>query len=65
MGVAERECEMILVVRNCKDCPFCVDRDGRMFCNVSTPKKREILLEDERPNFCKLRRESVIVKEAG
>ena len=47
---------MIVVVRNCKDCPFCVDRDGRMFCNVSTPKKREILLEDERPNFCKLRR---------
>mgnify|MGYP000133346835 CR=1 FL=1 len=54
---------MILVVKNCKECPFCTIIPGeRPKCNVATIKYREIETENEPPVWCPLRKEQVIVR---
>lgn len=53
---------MIVVVRNCSDCPFCSKGDPAR-CSVSTPKHRPLDIKLDRPSWCPLRREQVIVRE--
>lgn len=54
---------MILIVKNCKTCPFLTEVGDNIWCNVSTPKGRPVDPTEERPSFCPLRREQVIVRE--
>lgn len=55
---------MILVVHNCSDCPFCTSGEPSK-CSVSTPKHRPLDEKLQRPTWCPLRREQVIVREAS
>lgn len=54
---------MITIVRKCKDCPFLTSVGENIWCNVSTPKGRSVDLDEDRPSFCPLRKEQVIVRE--
>jgi len=55
---------MIFIVKKCAECPFFAPKDAISgTCSVSTPHHRPLALGDERPSFCLLRREQVIVRE--
>ena len=54
---------MIIVVRKCKDCPFLLELPDVNRCNASNPPRRPLHDLEERPSFCPLRREQVIVRE--
>lgn len=54
---------MIVVVKKCKNCPFLTSVDDNIWCNISTPKGRPVRLDEDRPTFCPLRKEQVIVRE--
>lgn len=54
---------MIVVVKRCKDCPFLTQVEDNVWCNASTPKGRPVDPEAQRPSFCPLRREQVIIRE--
>lgn len=54
---------MIVIVRTCKDCPCLTQVDDKAWCNASTPKGRPVDPEEERPSFCPLRREQIIIRE--
>lgn len=54
---------MIYVIGKCDECPFCVVHEEYKTCNVATPKFRKMELAVERPMWCALRREQVIVRE--
>lgn len=54
---------MIIVVRKCVDCPFCFKTEPHSQCSVSTPKMRPLDEDLDRPSWCPLRREQVIVRE--
>ena len=57
---------MIIAVKRCRECPFLTNWDDKQRCNVSNPKGRPLALEEfDRPSFCPLRREKVIVQEAS
>ncbi len=63
---AAKEIAMIIVVTNCKECPFVFQGEQYPECNVSTPKRRPLdpdTYDRSRPSFCPLRREQVIVRE--
>lgn len=51
------------VVTACEECPFMSVLEGRRACNVATPSQRPIPEEDERPFWCKLRKEQIIVRD--
>ncbi|THB65819.1 MAG: hypothetical protein D6E12_11830 [Desulfovibrio sp.] len=59
---------MIIVTRKCDDCPFCqpvCPPEEVRRCAISNPPRRPIheVEGDERPSFCPLRREQIIVRE--
>ena len=55
---------MIIVVRNCPDCPFVIEEADMYRCRVSQPPKRPMEKDQEaRPSFCPLMREQVIVRQ--
>jgi len=54
---------MIVIVRKCKDCPCLTQVDANVWCNASTPKGRPVDPEADRPSFCPLRREQIIIRE--
>lgn len=55
---------MIIVVKRCKGCPFLTFGEEMHRCNASNPTGRPVAPEEvERPSFCPLRREQVIVRE--
>jgi hypothetical protein len=54
---------MIIVAKVCAECPFCQKKEDIWECKVSTPKERPVADLPERPSFCPLRREKVIVQE--
>ena len=63
---------MIVVVKNCDVCPFALPQPGQeceggpqvcQTCALSTPKFRSLFEFPKRPEWCKLRREQVIVRE--
>ena len=56
---------MIMVVKTCKDCPFLTNVNESVWCNVSMPIGRPVDPKLERPSFCPLRREQVIVRAFG
>lgn len=55
---------MIIIVKNCFECPFCNTLENKkMQCNISNPSKRDIPGSGEGvPSFCPLRREQTIVR---
>lgn len=54
---------MILVVTKCQECPF-LNQDGdQKSCNVALPKGRPVTTASERPSWCRLRREQIIVRD--
>ncbi len=55
---------MIRVVTECNVCPFCHRVEGIRRCAVSSPKMKGIHEEADRPSWCVLRREAVIVRGA-
>lgn len=55
---------MILVIQKCVDCPFCTQGEPA-HCSVSTPKHRPLDTKHQRPSWCPLRREQVIVRESS
>ncbi|SHI47954.1 hypothetical protein [Halodesulfovibrio aestuarii] len=48
-------------VTECNDCPFYFQNEKRR-CNIANPKGRPILAECERPVWCVLRKEMVLIK---
>jgi hypothetical protein len=54
---------MILVVSKCAECPMVRTEDETKVCAVSTPKGRPIPDLNDRPSFCPLRREQIIVRQ--
>ncbi|MFI3271538.1 MAG: hypothetical protein R3Y11_05460 [Pseudomonadota bacterium] len=56
---------MIRVVRECSECPFCTVDIVPAKCSVSTPKFRPLDVTLQRPTWCPLRREQVIVREGN
>ncbi|MGE4297748.1 MAG: hypothetical protein AB7E47_06935 [Desulfovibrionaceae bacterium] len=56
---------MIVVVKLCKECPFCRRADAGLGpqCAVSNPPDRPIPEGDQRPQWCRLGKEQVIVRE--
>lgn len=54
---------MIIVVRKCADCPFCFKTEPHSQCSISTPKMRPLDEDLDRPSWCPLRREQIIVRE--
>lgn len=54
---------MIFVITKCVDCPFLNLANGKKTCNVALPKGRPIELDTERPAWCKLRKEQIIVRD--
>jgi hypothetical protein len=55
---------MIIVVKKCKNCPFLTFRDEKQRCSASNPTGRPVAPDEvDRPSFCPLRREQVIVRE--
>ena len=54
---------MILIARKCRDCPFLLELPDSLRCNISSPPRRQVADDPERPSFCPLRREQVIVRE--
>ncbi|GAB1411019.1 hypothetical protein MASR1M90_21730 [Desulfovibrionales bacterium] len=53
---------MIVVIRKCLECPFMALVDGVKVCNIATPYQRPTGDED-RPSWCKLRKEQIIVRD--
>ena len=53
---------MIIAVKDCKSCPFMQLADPAL-CKVSTPKNRPLDPALDRPTWCPLRREQMIVRE--
>jgi len=54
---------MILVIRTCSECPMMRTDNGANVCAVATPKNRPIPGDTDRPSWCPLRREKVIVQQ--
>lgn len=54
---------MILVIRACTECPMMRTGDNAPVCAVATPKNRPIPSGADRPSWCPLRREKVIVQQ--
>ncbi len=57
-----------VVTRHCTECPFLTESEGVKICNASMPPKRPVGKEPakaERPSWCVLRREKVIVSEGS
>lgn len=54
---------MIIIVTKCSECPFLSIVDSQSVCNVATPRYRPILCEEDRPTWCKMRKEQVIVRD--
>jgi len=52
-----------IVVERCNQCPFLSFVNGRRACNVATPCRRPIFDEDERPTWCKMLKEQIIVRD--
>lgn len=54
---------MILVVTKCMECPFWRQDGNERMCVIATPPMRPILTEEtDRPSWCKLRKEQIIVR---
>lgn len=60
---ANKEAKMIVIVRKCQECPCLTQTDDNAWCNASTPKGRPVDPKAERPSFCPLRREQIIIRE--
>jgi len=54
---------MIFVVTRCDDCPFLALVDGLRACNIATPRLRPLPEDEERPSWCKMRKEQIIVRD--
>lgn len=54
---------MIIIATVCKECPFSSIEKGKRVCNISLPKHRAVETEDDRPFWCRLRKEQVIVRD--
>jgi hypothetical protein len=54
---------MIFVVTKCADCPFMSTVDGHRACNIAIPHQRPIADDEERPSWCKMRKEQIIVRD--
>jgi len=55
---------MIIIVKRCANCPFCQTVEGKPHCKASVVELRPISEEDEeRPSWCPLRREQLIIRE--
>lgn len=54
---------MIFIVTRCDDCPFMRMVDNERTCYIATPRHRPIPAEDDRPTWCKMRKEQVIVRD--
>jgi len=54
---------MIFVVTKCADCPFLSMVDGHRACNIAIPHHRPIPDDEERPSWCKMRKEQIIVRD--
>jgi hypothetical protein len=54
---------MILVVTKCMQCPFMRRENNEKCCIIATPPMRPILSDEERPPWCTLRKEQIIVRD--
>ena len=54
---------MIIVVSKCVECPFMAVVEGERVCNIAVPYQRSVGEDGERPSWCKLRKEQVIVRD--
>ena len=52
-----------MVVTACNECPFLSLVEGRRVCNVGPPSQRPIPDEDDRPSWCRMRKEQIIVRD--
>lgn len=52
-----------LVATKCEECPFLSTVDGQRGCNVAIPRQRPIADDEERPFWCKMRKEQIIVRD--
>lgn len=51
------------VVSTCAECPFLSRIDGCRACNAAIPRYRPMRDEEERPFWCKMRKEQIIVRD--
>jgi hypothetical protein len=55
--------QTFMVVSRCDECPFLSTVEGRRVCNVGPPAHRPIPDEDDRPFWCRMRKEQIIVRD--
>ncbi|MBE1424422.1 hypothetical protein H4684_001052 [Desulfomicrobium macestii] len=54
---------MIFVVTKCANCPLLSYVEGQRVCNVGPPSQRPIPEADERPTWCRMRKEQIIIRD--
>ena len=54
---------MIFVVTKCDDCPCLNEKNGQRGCNAAIPRNRPIPEGEDRPFWCKLYKEQIIVRD--
>ncbi|OBQ51552.1 hypothetical protein [Halodesulfovibrio spirochaetisodalis] len=52
-----------VAVDECEDCPFFFQNEKRR-CNIANPKGRPILTDGERPVWCVLRKEVIVIRSS-
>lgn len=55
--------QTFMVVAACNDCPFLSLVEGRRVCNIGPPSQRPIAEEDDRPSWCRMYKEQIIVRD--
>ena len=55
--------QTFMVVTACGECPFLSIVEGRRVCNIGPPSQRPIAEEDDRPSWCRMRKEQIIVRD--
>lgn len=54
---------MIIIATRCVDCPFMSVVNEEQTCNIAVPRNRPITGDEDRPTWCKMRKEQVIVRD--
>ena len=55
--------QTFMVVTACDNCPFLGVFEGERVCNVGPPPRRPLPGEEDRPFWCRMRKEQIIVRD--
>jgi hypothetical protein len=52
-----------MTVTACDECPFLGVFEGERVCNVGPPPRRPLPGDEDRPFWCRMRKEQIIVRD--